>query len=233
MVINKVTLTGPDNKITGIELLEIQKKYPFVEWGILFSKNKEGEQRYPTLSHMEKEFFNSSLQLSAHFCGWYAKEVLENQNFALIKNLQRHFQRFQINYNFSNSRKWDLVKLLHFCQDNPKIEIILQWNRSNSKTLEKFLVNGLPKNIHFLYDASGGRGTEIQEIHEPIDNQYTGYAGGLNPENISDICQIISDDQNEKSVWIDMESGVRTNNDFDLNKVKQVLESTFKFIHPY
>jgi hypothetical protein len=54
MKIDRVTITGADNNNTHEELLELQKKYPFVEWGILYSQKKAGENRYPTLDHIIK-----------------------------------------------------------------------------------------------------------------------------------------------------------------------------------
>ena len=223
MKINKVTVTGADNKVNYIDLLKLQEQYPFVEWGILFSKSKEGQQRYPTQEHIKKQF-TGTLELSAHFCGWWSKEVLENQNFSLITGLPEQFKRVQLNYNFKNSKGWNLIDLLRFTEEHKERNIILQYNSSNKETLDIFQKYGLPDNIHFLYDGSGGRGTQIKTIDEPIGKSYTGYSGGLDVENIDSICETIDQVKNDSQVWIDMESGVRTNNDFDLEKVKIILD---------
>lgn len=223
MKINKVTLTGPDNKTSFNQLLNLQQLFPFVEWGILFSKSKEGQQRYPTQDHIENEF-TGPLKLSAHFCGWYAKEVLENQNFDLITRLSDQFKRVQLNYNFKNSTGWNLVELLKYAEQHKGIEIILQYNQSNKETLDKFHINNLPSNFHFLYDSSGGRGNKIKTIEDPIGSFYTGYSGGLDTENIDDICVQILTHRNPLKVWIDMESGIRTNDEFDIDKARIILE---------
>ena len=74
-----------------------------------------------------------------------------------------------------------------------------------------------------LLDASGGRG-----IDTPIDvfptSRKIGYAGGLNPENIADKLSFLMENVKIGRFWIDMESGVRTNDWFDLDKVVRVLE---------
>lgn len=232
MKINKVTLTGADNKTNYADLLKLQEQYPFVEWGILFSKSREGQQRYPTQEHIKDQFTGiGSLELSAHFCGWWSKVVLENQNFELITGLPDQFKRVQLNYNFKNSKGFDLITLLRFAENYNQKSIILQYNRSNSEVLDKFRSeNVLPENIHFLYDGSGGRGTEIQVIDEPIGTYYTGYSGGLSTENIDSICATISRAENQSKVWIDMESGVRTDNDFDLIKVETILHKCALFV---
>lgn len=217
MKINKITFTGADEKTNYNDLLNIQIEYPNVEWGILFSKNRG--KRYPNY-----EKFVGDLNLSAHFCGWYSREVLENQNFDLIRNLPKQFKRVQLNYNFKNSNSWNLFELLSFVNEYKEKDIILQYNKSNKEILDRFLMVEPPSNIHFLYDNSGGRGLKIEKIENPITDYYTGYSGGLNPDNIDEVCLMIKSQRSDQNVWIDMETGVRTDDDFDILKVKTVLE---------
>lgn len=222
MKINRVTITGPDDNTNIEDLLKLSEKYPFVEWGILFSTGREGSQRYPSSSWID-EVTKSGMLLSAHFCGWYPRQVLENANYDLIKNL-KGFNRVQLNYNFKHSKGWDLGRLL---STELPINVILQNNKSNAPIIENA---DIPNNIHILYDASGGRGTEITSIEPPVKNLYTGYAGGLNPDNIDRICQMVSSHSDSSEVWIDLESGARTDNEFDLIKVEQILEVASRYI---
>ena len=48
-----------------------------------------------------------------------------------------------------------------------------------------------------------------------------GYAGGIGPDNVVDVLRDIGP---VRPTWIDMESGVRTGDKFDLAKVRRVLE---------
>jgi hypothetical protein len=41
---------------------------------------------------------------------------------------------------------------------------------------------------------------------------------------------MVTNHPNESEVWLDMETGVRTDNELDLNKVKKVLEVSAKYI---
>ena len=220
MKVNKVTVTGADDNTSVEELKSLSEKYPFVEWGILFSAHKEGSHRYPSKEKIS-EIKNSGLQLSAHFCGWYAKEILERQNFSLIDNLPE-FSRVQLNYNFSNSSMWNLIPLIEYTKNHPEKSIILQWNKSNKPFLQLEAHQSLPPNINFLYDSSGGRGVDIAYIQEPFIN-YTGYSGGLKPTNIKGCLECIEEHNSIKDVWIDMETGVRTGDNLDIDKVEQVL----------
>lgn len=226
-----LTITGADNPVHVKNLVDLTLKYPFVEWGILFSNNS-GRERYPDAQW--KQTAESCLNnLSAHLCGWWAKEVLQNQNFNIITELSPSYKRVQLNYNFGKSKGWDLDAVFIYAEAHPERSIILQYNKSNAPVLDSYrndIFNRMPKNIHFLYDSSGGRGTEIKTIDNPIDLSYTGYAGGLNTENIADICKKISIHNSNVDCWIDLESGVRSNNQFDLNKVITVLEKTKPFI---
>jgi hypothetical protein len=227
MKIDKVTLTGLDSVVELDIVKSLSCLYPFVEWGILFSTKKEGEKRYPAMWVVDK-IIKTGVDLSAHFCGVWAKDVLENQNFGIIKTLHPNFKRVQLNYNFSYNQKWSMPSLMSFADKNPERSIILQYNKSNKSTLD-FYIHLLPENIHILYDASGGRGTEITNIQEPFKN-YTGYAGGISNLNIEEVCQDISYVSDEAKVWIDMESGIRTNDIFDLEKCAGVLRTCEQFI---
>ena len=230
MKINKLTVTGPDDKVDQSKLVELSQEFPFIEWGILFSKTKSGDLRYPSQEWIDK-LVGNNLTLSAHFCGWWPKQVLEEKNYTLIDELHSDFKRVQLNYNFKNSTGYKLLALLDYTRTNSQRSIILQVNKSNQPTIGDLLRESLTSNLHFLYDASGGRGTQIERIDATIGNQYTGYAGGLNPNNIDRVCQLITDDAESVDTWIDLETGVRNEKDeFDLDKVRQVAEIVNKFI---
>lgn len=227
MKINKVTITGLDTLVELDRVVELQQNYPFCEWGILFSSNKEGQKRYPTMWTVE-QILKTNIPLSAHFCGAWAREVLEKQNFGVIKTLHKNFKRVQLNYNFSHNQQWSITHLNLFADENRGRDIILQYNKSNKSTIDAYSV-GFPENINILYDASGGRGAEISHFHPPFIN-YTGYAGGINDKNIEMICEGIYSHENKSEVWIDMETGVRTNDIFDMDKVEAVLQVVSKYI---
>jgi len=228
MKINKLTITGADDATNQDSLLDFSNNFGFVEWGILFSKTKLGEKRYPTLKYINS--LPKELNLSAHFCGWWAKEILENKNYHLINELAPNFKRIQLNYNFKHSTGYKLFSLLTYLNEHPDRSVILQYNNSNSTELDRLLQEDLPQNLHFLYDSSGGRGTTIERIDVSLGSSYTGFSGGLNPDNMSTICTMVVEDAEEVDVWLDLETGVRTEDVFDLVKVKSVLETTHKFI---
>ena len=101
---------------------------------------------------------------------------------------------------------------------------ILVWEKAEREE------NNKTTNTHILYDSSGGRGVEIKQIKSPYKNIYTGYSGGINPDNIDDICKQITFHKKDDRVWIDIQTGARTNNEFDLEKVETILKITSKFV---
>jgi len=58
MKINKLTITGADDATNQDSLLDFSNNFGFVEWGILFSKTKLGEKRYPTLEPLLNKWGN-------------------------------------------------------------------------------------------------------------------------------------------------------------------------------
>ena len=73
-----------------------------------------------------------------------------------------------------------------------------------------------------LLDVSGGRGIDTPFKPLNIPGLKVGYAGGLNPDNVGEKLEHLMKNVNGE-FWIDMESGVRTDDMFDLNKVYKVL----------
>ena len=57
-----------------------------------------------------------------------------------------------------------------------------------------------------------------------------GYAGGLNPDNIEETLEKLFNDENVGDFWVDMETGCRTDEKFDLGKVVKVLKRIERFL---
>ena len=232
MNLNKVTISGADNAISHGDMLDLQNKYPFVEWGILVSKKRMGEPRYPTLQWIHD--LPPELNISLHLCGEVVRDFVNNPTHeALIETRGIFWQRTQLNFSFKDSIDFTgrLTKIAMIAEASPGRAIVLAYNKGNKMTLDMFIARRyvVPVDIHFLYDSSGGRGTEIKTFHKPLCN-YTGYAGGINPDNIGDILKTLSEMDDDSNIWIDMESGVRTNNMLDLVKVESVLKTCVPFI---
>lgn len=243
------TFTGVDsntirNNTPGI--IDLSHRYPFIEWGVLFSLSRPGKDlKYPWVEEI-KEFADNLhdaihndktlfVKRSIHLCGSAARKFLTIESSAdstFINDVVGRFDRIQLNIN---------AKELEF-EIKPTIlrqlgifyrPIILQYNDNNKEFLEAFDLQKYA-NIHILKDASGGNGVFSSDVTIPEICRHStiGFAGGFGPENIELIFPNIYesvmsnnvDGQFENTHFsIDMESKVRNEyNQFDLDKVERV-----------
>jgi len=109
-------------------------------------------------------------------------------------------------------------------------EFIFQFDDVNNGIIESVSKSGV--NCSALFDTSGGAGILPNEWPEPLQNIKCGYAGGISPENIEAQIKLIESKVGETKIWIDMETHIRSNNDyqFDLNKVEKCLEISCKYV---
>jgi hypothetical protein len=225
MIINRVTFTGADDNTPVEKLQQLQKKYKFVEWGILISNNP-GKPKQPSEYYIDS-LQNKGLKLSLHICSDHASNILYRGNMNLVFDF---FERYQLNFNF-NHNEHDLNNYVKLTNKFKEKNFILQTNFSNENYIEKLLPILKNNNTNILYDSSGGRGMEIRQIKQPFDKIYTGYSGGINIDNIDSICKKIENTKNNDRVWIDIQTGARTDNKFDLDKVATILKIVDKNIN--
>jgi len=229
-----VTITGADHSLSNIqELFRLSEEFRFVEWGILYSPNKQNELRYPPKDWQNNLFSmcDDALaangwapNLSAHLCGQYAIDVLFNN---LLMLPSKYFKRCQVNTSAKNLQRADIFALDGFFHMlAPEVEFIFQYRGTSddAKIDEMSRCNQIVPRFAALYDISGGKGILPTTWPKPFSNVRTGYAGGLNPDNLKEQLAKIASVVGDNSVSIDMESGVRTNNEFDLDKVRRCLQ---------
>lgn len=222
MKIKYCTITGADDQVDPEDLVSLSYRYPFVEWGILFSLDREKTSRYPSERWVydfldAAENYMIDINRSAHLCGYYAEQFVKCD--PKIFSLLNHFQRVQLNINFRKSKiDPDSIHMqIQFAGTRP---VITQYNEDNKWAWCSF--KDLP-NHEVLYDGSGGRGI-VGDWIPPLPLVTCGYAGGLTPDNLADELEKIGQVAGDHEIWIDMESGVRTDNQLDLEKVERVLQ---------
>lgn len=229
-----VTITGADDEVDPVMLDEIAREYPFVEWAILFSQSREGQPRYPTASWREKFYwatFNRGQYYStaAHLCGKSVDAFLASYEY--FKNeVTMGFDAIQIN-KLTDENRDEIFTFARTVEDEQ--DIILQFNDNTSHLLTGWYADEIPENLRILFDASGGKGKSAQEtggwpnIPEPFSSNLAyGYAGGINESNIEQVMFEVQ--QLHKDVegwtWVDLETGARTEDKFDIDKVIRILE---------
>lgn len=230
-----VTITGADDAVDPALLDEIGREYPFVEWGILFSQSREGQPRYPTASWREKFYWATFYRgqyysTAAHLCGKSVDALLASYEY--YKNeVTMGFDAIQIN-KLTTENKGEIFTFAKSVEDEQ--DIILQYNDNTNVLLNGLYEDEVPENLRILFDASGGKGLSAQEtggwpdIPEPFSSNLAyGYAGGLNETNIEQAMfeiQQMHKDVEEGWTWVDLETGARTEDKFDIDKVLRILE---------
>ena len=240
MKIDRVTFTGVDDTTNIKDLEQISSENHYVEWGLLYSENQAGDGgKYPSkdtiLKVLVNDFTTKKYNTSLHLCGKAARDFIskEIENYVPrmaftpeLPYLIMLSDRIQLNFSASRSKP----NLFNFLPNVKKYKkpIILQIHLGNTQFVRS-LASYTDDEFHYLFDASGGNGIEIKDIPLPSDyglkGKYCAYAGGLSPDNLEEKLELLNKSLPEDYViGIDMESGVRTDGKFDIEKVKKCVE---------
>lgn len=220
MKIKQVTLTGADNRSNVFEMGRLSKDYPYLEWGVLIYPNRSGQARYPTEDFIAKLCELPSL--SAHYCGNSVELALQGS----LPVTEHSFSRIQLNFFQMNMEEVLANTVL--------MEAVRQYPRPvvfGGKYLSPPSRSDLPENIQFLYDSSGGKGIYSTDYLPPVPMRLTGYAGGITPFNIHETLVKLEDVVGDAEIWIDMESGIRSQNLLDLHKCHTILDEVEHWVH--
>lgn len=203
-----VTFTGVDDQTDLGRLTELSQRYP-CEWGILVG-GRLGKARYPSVARIADmaALGEKRIMVSLHLCGLFA--VASNAGKLKIAHLSETdldgFTRLQV-----NALTYNLETLSDLASRVGK-DIIVQ-HRTGP------FPEDLPRGIRPLHDQSGGKGKVPTKRPAQIDpTRLVGYAGGIGPENVLDVLDQIS----ATDFWIDMESSLRTEDRFDLDRCAAV-----------
>jgi phosphoribosylanthranilate isomerase len=245
---------GADDSVHPNMLAMMARSFPFVEFGVLFRPDKEGQPRYASVTWVKRlqavaQKSEPRMKLAAHFCESRVNEVLRGDD-SFLKTLRGTFQRVQINATAVNGVDMScieddkiadtlkaFVSLIHRNRDH--FEFILQKNEETKPLWNGLLqmesdeagpAGSLPKNVSMLVDESKGTGeVSLTPWPSPPDNYPIGYAGGIGPHNIEKVLSDVIKAGNGKSVWIDMESKLRSIKNgkdvFDLDKCYEVIDA--------
>lgn len=204
-----ITFTGVDQWTDPQDMKDLSWDYP-VEWGILFSQKRQGmDPRYPDPA-TQWVIAQSGLRLSAHICGASSRAIMgEDSAFVMIPN-HKAYKRFQINH-----REPDPERIARFAE-KVRVRCIAQ---TRDTTFPE------DNRIDWLFDRSGGRG-EAPDTWPPHpgNGRRVGYAGGIGPDNV---VGVLAEIVPKGPYWIDMESGVRTDDRLDIEKCREVCRRVF------
>lgn len=247
MKLDRVTITGADGSIRPHQLIELTRKYPFVEWGILVSKAQEGMPRYPTIEwirDLQTVARTEPMALSLHLCGRYVRQLLIGTN-EMPAGLADGFERIQLNFH-AERVECSPIDFARALDQFGKRAFIFQIDEANGNGIFEAMLDDRG-DVYPLFDTSGGAGIlpgkwpqamyEVAEAGQQATDAkplYHGYAGGLGPHNLAEQIPLIAKAAGEARFWVDMETKVRSRADrqFDLEKVEACLKLAAPFVQP-
>lgn len=227
-ILDRVTITGADDSVEPIKLVELSEEFPFVEWGLLMSRKNMGSPRFPSAHWLRDiEDVSMHIKLSAHLCGVVVRDLLLGSDI-IWEDWEKAFKRAQLNFHGEKSPvDPDKFASALRAEKYRHLQWIMQLDGVHGEMhLYRLRRNHLDINVVGLYDTSGGAGMLPDQWPKFDAGQYHGYAGGLSPENVADQLELIAEASNGPC-WIDVETHVRSDGlkTFDLGKVRDFLEA--------
>lgn len=234
MILDRVTITGADDRTDLRELARLGVRYPFVEWGILISEAKAGGPRHPTPEWRQRlakiaAGTAGGLRLAAHLEGSLSrKAMLEGSDgFFTGAYHAEFFRRIQLNGFSSVAKTVDCPVIVR----HPTHVFIFQVESEEAYALAARHGASRAANVGVLFDKSGGKGETPARWPEPKFDLSTGFAGGIGPGKVDAVCEAIRG-YPFGPFWIDMEANVRTDDVLDLAKVERVLAEARRWVRP-
>lgn len=206
------TLTGVDEHTSLSELWELRSRFPFAEFGVLFSRSRAGTGRYPGIEWIRRlaqilAADADAPQFALHVCGRAVHELLEDPfGTSEVATIAQHFPRIQLNL---DARTTNIDQLRNHLRCNPNQTVVTQHNQANA-SLHSVLVE---PNHAVLFDESGGRGISREAWPAVLRGKSCGYAGGLGPANIAQELPRIFQASGGAPFWIDAEGRLRDDED--------------------
>lgn len=226
MKLTGLTITGADDGVEHADLFELQRDFPFLELGVLYAFDRLGTPRYPSSAWYTKLTRNAeSRSVAVHLCGRSARGAMAG----IFDGLPWIPEAWRIQLNGFSRFKLPGLLLAHA----RKSEVVLQCQDDNAVD-EASCLHVQHHNVSILWDPSGGRGIDNwNDTPYPMHDHgpRCGWAGGLTAENIVDRIKKVMADNDLPSLrraecWFDLETGARTDDRFDLTKVRRILELT-------
>ena len=218
-----ISFVGVEAKTDLVSLEALKMEGVGLEFSVLFSEGRKGG-RYSTYEFCSAFLgHGGGFDKSLHLCGQSAiNKFLAGEEKIMV--LCSMASRIQLNFSIKKHDEGKLIEGVLNAMDKGH-HVILQMNKSKADFIDTVTaLDAYNEKLSLLYDSSGGFGREIKRVNEPNEEYFTGYAGGIKPENVRCIVEMI-EEKNASGLpyYIDMESGVRTDNVFSIAKCEAVI----------
>lgn len=254
-MLSRITISGADDGVSHADLLGISRRFPYVEWAFPISRSRTAHYaekpvpRYPSagwLCHWQTVAYSVEAPLpkphyALHLCGQMSRAIQHAIDFWLPDKIMGA-ERIQIN-------QIEIPEQIHTTEFGAMtaklareygVTLILQAG-AGQEPLLTMMARTFGTDV--LFDASRGRGQKPDRwpVMPPLVARPTSegrmhlssyaYAGGLTPANVFEVVTHLNQHNQGRSFGIDIESGVRDENDrMQLGKVVAVLETCSRLL---
>lgn len=244
MKIKYITFTGIDNSTDVETLVDLSRKYPHIEWGIMFSSHFQGVARNPSYDWIAQlavaAHYEPTLHLSAHLTGGFVRQYLKMPDACNVMDnldlLFAPFQRIQINHRYTQYSPEAIPHIIanirERIQNTSKTVITLE-NTRNQAITQALTREPLP-NHALLYDAAlgcygwnGFHECDTEPIRSPHPAVPTGYACGITADTLLDaLIRIETNVPKHYATWVDIRRGFTTDGDgIDCDKIERIMNA--------
>src|SRR4029077_4711069 len=187
MILDRVTITGADDRTDPAELARLSRRYPFVEWGVLIAEDEAGAPRRPSPAWRQRlaeiaAGAAPSLRLSAHLEGSLSRRAMleGSDEFFTGPYHAGIFKRIQLN-GFSSVAERAPCPVI---RRHPTHDFIFQVESDEAYAAAQRHGASRALNVGVLFDKSAGKGETPARWPEPRADLYTGFAGGIAPGKV-------------------------------------------------
>lgn len=207
-----IAFTGVDSVESVAAMQALSRHFP-IEWGVLVDDARD-DLLFADPDIRARLLEVPGLHYAAHVCGEQAGLIANDPARATID--LAGFQRLQVNHGFSGSTAEQIENCVRFGRSQ-RIRTMLQ-------TLGAFPGDA---RLDWLYDISFGTGKTPESWPTmTAGGPFCGFSGGIGAHNAASVVQAIAAPAGSQ-YWIDMESGVRTDDRFDIAKCEAVCRAVF------
>lgn len=230
-----ITFSGVDDNVNVADLELFSKRFSTIEWGVLYCPEKEGTARHPSAvwrtSFIDHGFASSCL----HLCGEQVfRNVLDSRRRESVLRHAKRYRRVQADINFKRRAFTDdqVLGVYLLLLENDTTLVVRYDAESHNVIVRLFDRIGRlhSDKVHVLFDMPPSHGRKPLPWPSPLiyDTLY-GYAGNIGPGSVAQQLERIHEAFGEdfSNYWLDVESGVRTGNQFDHYKVTAVMNAVY------
>lgn len=258
MNIKYITCSDPREFNDINEIIDLAKSSPRAEIAIQMhpSKASPGMPRYEWLTELLKKlqsdqytnyilgrkYLYGLINLAVHINSEWATKICQSGKFPRELypllclrytggfDVKPIIRRIQINVPKDAAICASSIDMARMMNENRDYKFIIQYNEKTADLVHRLYRIGA--NFSPLYDASGGNGISPDAWCGPVfDYGWTGYSGGISPENVANnLTKISAVVPANRDIWIDAEGKLKTDNKFDIARARQYIKNAENWI---